>query len=415
MSSVEWWKAASVAVGAVMLLSMGSAYVISSWNNQMKDMLHMTQTDITAVSSCFTFGQFNLLWPGMFYDRFGARWSALASATLLGVFYWTASALTAAPDAPHWYMAACFAVIGLAHAFPTITGIAANEGLYGEAHRGKIMGLMASSYSGGGALFALLYHVWFDQRVGAYFHFMGWEMLLVCLAGVVLLKHTSNTGNVDYSQDEEAHHLLARDMTMGPLLRTRQFWYLFVAVMFGVGCPLFVMNNLSFIVESNGGNLDSVPTLVLTFSLVNLAGRFAMGAVSDAFLKTVPRTRFLAASIFLVGLCQLLFLVCPVEAIVVPVVLTGFAEGCVFGVFPILIRELFGARHFGKNYGLVGLANAVGFPLVLGPLSSSLYRLHLTPGTEKCTGSMCFTPMFVLTAVLSGVAWLCALRLRHSR
>ncbi|ETW05512.1 hypothetical protein H310_03269 [Aphanomyces invadans] len=410
----EWTKAASVIVGTLMMFSLGSAYAISSWNGQMKDALEMTQSEIAAVAACFTFGQYNSIWAGFFYDRFGVRWTSLVSAVMLATFYWLAAFLSATPSAPHWAMSACFVFIGLGHAFPAVAGMAANEGVYGQIHRGKIMGLLVSSYSGGGAVFAYIYHTWFDHDVDAYFTFIGSSLSLLCIFGAVFLQARGHHHVLE--RDDEAMPLerkdeVGRDITLWPLVQTAQFWHLFVVVLVGVGCPLFVMNNLSFLVESNGGDVTHVPTLVLLFSLFNLVGRFAMGAISDAWLSTVPRSYFLTASVVLVGVVQLSFVVCPVEYMMVPVVLTGFGEGCVFGLFPVLTRELFGRRHFGKNYGLVSLANAVGFPLVLDPLSSALYRVQLTPGTEKCLGSGCFTPMFFVTAGLSLVATFSSTRL----
>ncbi|KAH9123103.1 hypothetical protein AeMF1_005832 [Aphanomyces euteiches] len=410
-----WRKAVSVAVASLIIFTLGSAYAVSAWNNEVKDMLHMTQTEITTVTSCFTFGQYMAILGGFFNDHFGVRWSTISSAISLAVLYWTAATLVNSPTAPHWWLAVVFGYIGVSHAFPSIAAISATEGLYGKAHRGKVMGVLSASFSGGGAVFAVVYHCWFDHQVSAYFTFLAYAFFAVCLVGAITFKPTVHPKETDLpsTQPDEVTPLQANaDITLLPLLRTSRFWYLFVSVLVGVGAPLFVMNNLSFLVESNHGDMGQVSTLVLLFSLVNLLGRFVMGAVSDAFVSTIPRSRFLSGSIAFVGVTQLLFIVVPVTYIVVPVVLTGFAEGCIFGLFPVLIRELFGARHFGKNYGLIGLANAVGFPLILGPLSSALYRLHLTPGTEKCFGSSCFMPMFFITATLSVIAFVCSTRLR---
>ncbi|CAK4135064.1 unnamed protein product [Aphanomyces euteiches] len=318
------------------------------------------------------------------------------------------------PTAPHWWLAVVFGFIGVSHAFPTIAAISSLEGLYGKAHRGKVLGILSASFSGGGAVFAVVYHRWFDHQVSAYFTFLAYAFFAVCLLGAIIIKPTVHPKETDLpsTQPDEVTPLQANsDITLLPLLRTARFWYLFVSVLVGVGAPLFVMNNLSFLVESNHGDMSQVSTLVLLFSLVNLLGRFVMGAVSDAFVSTIPRSRFLSGGIIFVGVTQLLFILVPVAYIVVPVVLTGFAEGCIFGLIPVLTRELFGARHFGKNQGLLAFANAVGFPLILGPLSSALYRLQLTPGTEKCFGSSCFMPMFFITATLSVIAWICAKQL----
>ncbi|RHY14193.1 hypothetical protein DYB32_010866, partial [Aphanomyces invadans] len=274
--SPSWRHAIGVAVGTLILFSVGSAYVISAWNNEMKGMLGMTQVEIAAVGSCFTFGQFNLIWVGIFYDHFGARYSFVVSAVCLATFYWTAAWLTTALSAPHWFMAVCFAAIGFSHAFPTLSAIAATEGLYGEAHRGKIMGLLAGSYSGGGAAFSLIYHTWFEHHVGNYFTFMGWELSVLCVLGVIFIQPSSSRQDYIAIDNESSLEtsVKERDITLWPLVQTAEFWHLVVVVLVGVGCPLFVMNNLSFLVESNGGDVTHVPTLVLLFSLFNLVGRF---------------------------------------------------------------------------------------------------------------------------------------------
>ncbi|KAH9089806.1 hypothetical protein LEN26_019048 [Aphanomyces euteiches] len=394
-----WRKALSVAVGSLILLTLGSAYTVSAWNNEVKNLLHTTQTEITTVTSCFTFGQYMAILGGFFNDHFGVRWSMIASAISLPVLYWTAATLVNSPTAPHWWLAVVFGFIGVSYTFPTIAAISSLEGLYGKAHRGKVLGILSASFSGGGAVFAVVYHRWFDHQVSAYFTFLAYVFFAVCLLGAIIIKPTVHPKETDLpsTQPDEVTPLQANsDITLLPLLRTARFWYLFVSVLVGVGAPLFVMNNLSFLVESNHGDMSQVSTLVLLFSLVNLLGRFSLPFWGIIF----------------VGVTQLLFIVVPVAYIVVPVVLTGFAEGCIFGLIPVLTRELFGARHFGKNQGLLAFANVVGFPLILGPLSSALYRLQLTPGTEKCFGSSCFMPMFFITATLSVIAFVCSTRLR---
>ncbi|KAF0691938.1 Aste57867_16934 [Aphanomyces stellatus] len=178
---------------------------------------------------------------------------------------------------------------------------------------------------------------------------------------------------------------------------------------------MFVMNNISFIVESASSSVEQVATdqiafLVSLFSICNLVGRFAMGILSDHFFVSIPRRSFLAASVLAVGLAQLLFLVVPPSLIAVPILATGFSEGCIYALFPVMTRELFGPRHFGKNYGLVSLAVAVGFPLLLSPLSTYIYHLHATPD-GSCHGKLCFGPTFAIAAALSLVGAYCSCKL----
>ncbi|KAH9192681.1 hypothetical protein AeNC1_005334 [Aphanomyces euteiches] len=416
VTSNEVANAASVAVGALLLFSVGSAYSISAWNNQLRDALHLSQADISLLGASFTFGQYNSIWAGIFYDRFGVRWCATVAGLLLAGGYWTAALLPT--GSPSWTLALCFGCIGLAHAFPAIAGLAANEGLYGNLHRGKILGFLVASYCAGGAAFAYVYNAWFDHDVMGYFNWLGWYMLAVCLIGIVFLHRSIPDGAAaapfKSESPDELTPLVDRqvDVTLWELLATATFWYLFVPVMVGIGAAMFVMNNISFIVESNRGEMALVPFYVSLFSLCNLVGRFAMGALSDEFLASIPRSRFLSSSVVAIGITQLLFLVMPVAWIALPIATTGFAEGCIYGLFPVMTREYFGSKHFGKNYGLVSLSNAVGFPLVLGPLSTAVYHYHTLPGAVACDGASCFGPTFAFSAAASLLALYCSLQLR---
>jgi len=108
----------------------------------------------------------------------------------------------------------------------------------------------------------------------------------------------------------------------------------------------------------------------------------------------------------------MLFLVIPRAFLIVPIALAGVADGVMFAAFPVLTRETFGARHFGKNFGLISVANALGFPLFYSPVGSFVYSLSAEPvhGVQKCVGDECFRPVFLLVVALSVVALVASLK-----
>ncbi|KAG6624010.1 Major Facilitator Superfamily (MFS) [Phytophthora cinnamomi] len=114
----------------------------------------------------------------------------------------------------------------------------------------------------------------------------------------------------------------------------------------------------------------------------------------------------------LVGAIHTLFLVIPRAFLVVPITLAGIADGVMFAAFPVLTREAFGARHFGKNFGLMSVANALGFPLFYSPVGSFVYSLSAerVDGVQKCIGDECFRPVFLLVVALSVVSLAASLR-----
>ncbi|OQS02008.1 Major Facilitator Superfamily (MFS) [Thraustotheca clavata] len=407
---VEITRPLSIAAGAIIFTSLGSSYAISAWNNQLKCALNMTQPEIAFVSLCYSFGMYTTILAGVFHDRFGTKLTMLFAFMLLCPSYAMASYLSTRPLLPKWYIALCFGAIGQAGGFAIVAGLAANEGIYGDYHRGTIVGFLMAVYSAGGALFAYIYHGVFDNRINGYFEFMSIEHGFMCIFGLLFLIPPKSLKQ-NNQEDVPLLPSPVKDITLQALLTDIRFWLLFVPVMIGVGSALFVLNNIAFIVESAGVSLHLVPIYVSTFSMCNMFGRFLMGFLSDYFAAAHSRAWFLSCGVVFMAITQLIFLLCPVEYLWLPIACSGLAEGFIYSMFPVVTRELFGNLHFGKNFGLISLANAVGFPLILGPLSSLIYR-EASQG-DKCFGSQCFSPMYLVIFCMCLLALWSSIRLQR--
>lgn len=433
MKSESLLKAASVAAGAAIMLGVGSIYAISAWNAQLKALLHATQGGISTVSSMAMFGSYLTFVAGVLFDLLGPYKSVLLSGTALVSVY---SAMSIgleqlAPAVSPVAIGGGLLAVGLFSAFSILASIVPNEGLYGNENRGKVMALLTSSYSCGGAFFAFVFHEAFHDDVPGYFAFVGAYLVVVCLMGwcvfyrpkeapqrlsfEVVDGNTAVPADIDMDGEDFEQKLASarNDITGVNLLVEARFVLLFVPVLIVIGAGLLVMSNVAFIVESLEGPVDQVPMMVGLFSVSNTISRLGTGIVSDHVLSHSPRASFISFAAALTAATQLLFLSVPPALLVLPVVLAGVAEGAMFGCFPVIIREEFGLQHFGKNYGLVSLANCIGYPLVLSPLSSYLYHRSATAvdGVEKCIGAECFRGTFVLVAALSVVAFVCGVKL----
>lgn len=290
-------------------------------------------------------------------------------------------------------MGVAFAVLGQATNFGVFAALGPNEDLFGPEHRGKIMALEFAAFSAGAALFAELYEHNFDGQVPLYFRFMGCLMLAVFLLAWVTLyrpgredpahavavappihaleefmppERTART-SADLDENCKLVPTVQPDITGREILADSRFWLLFATVFILVGSSLFIMANIAFIVESLGGPMGQIPTMVALFSVGNCCGRVVAGIVSDSVLDHCPRIYLVSMASVLVGAIHTLFLVIPRAYLAVPITLSGIADGVMFAAFPVLTRETFGARHFGKNFGLISVANALGFPLFYSP------------------------------------------------
>ncbi|OQR83308.1 Major Facilitator Superfamily (MFS) [Achlya hypogyna] len=403
----------SLASACFIMTSIGSGYAISAWNAQLKAHLGMDQRQIATVSSSLSFGLYWAIIPGFFFDRYGVRRTIVVGTILLPLLYACLSGLTAAKAAP-MLLAVMLGFIGLSSQFAGIVCLGANEGLYGERNRGKVLGLLLSCFSAGGAVFSFVYKTFFNDHVAEYFSFMSLEGLIVCGLGVIFLANKAKDEH-EYDALPDAHGHAVDNITGWALTKDSRFWHLFIAVLVGVGTGLFVMANLAFIYESAGGTADRVAPYVSLFSIGNLCGRLIVGYLSDKYLRVLPRAAFLAIGIAMTIVSEVLFLVTPVGWFVVPVALGGVAEGFLFPTYTVLTRELFGSRYFGENFGAITLANAIGFPLVLGPLASHLYHRQAThnplTGADQCIGSSCFLGIFTIAMGLNCVGIYCAYQL----
>ncbi|KAL3666844.1 hypothetical protein V7S43_007794 [Phytophthora oleae] len=430
-------RSCSLLAGVLLMLGVGSTYALSAWNAQLKTLLHFTQAGISTVSAMTMFGTYMSYIPGVIFDRLGPHTSVLLSgSSMLVVHLAMFAALQFVPDSVTPLGIGCAMMLfGLLSSFCVFCSIVPNESLFGDGNRGKVMATLTSAYSCGGAFFAFVFHEGFHSSdVPGYFLFVGNYLLAACVFGWCVFarpgreeedkakKRRSNSiefglGRTSMEADGQVNGSgeTPDDITGLALLMDVRFWMLFIPVMVTVGAGLLVMSNVSFIVESLGGPVEQVPFMVALFSIVNTLGRLLTGAVSDLLVSRYPRAYFAGLSALLTAITQTVFLSVRPSWLVLPVTMAGFSEGVMFGTFPVIIREEFGLQHFGKNFGLLSLANCIGYPLFFSPIASYVYH-HSTAtrtvdGVEKCFGSQCFSPVFVVAIALSAVAFACCVQL----
>lgn len=180
--------------------------------------------------------------------------------------------------------------------------------------------------------------------------------------------------------------------TTREMLRTPQFYFLWLVLFFNVTAGILVISQAVPIMEE----LTRVaPAMVAAtyggVALFNAIGRFFWGAVSDRIGGT--RTFALIFGIQVVvfgtmgGIHNLFAL-----AIAYAIVLLCFGGG--FGTIPSLIANYFGARHMGANYGAI--LTAWGVAGIAGPL----FAAHVKDATGSYSGALLPIAGMLFAAVL---------------
>ncbi len=160
----------------------------------------------------------------------------------------------------------------------------------------------------------------------------------------------------------------AVDYEWHEMLRTPQFYLLWIMFMFGAGAGLMIIGKLAKIVDLQAG-IKAGFVFVALLAVGNAAGRVVAGVLSDKIGRTW--TMF-SVFVFQAILMFLLGSLSTYGALFVASVLIGFNYGANLSVFPSATKDYFGLKNFGFNYGCVFTAWGVGG--ILGPvLSGCIY------------------------------------------
>lgn len=287
-------------------------------------------------------------------------------------------------------------------------------------HRGKVIGVLNASFSGGPALFAFLYgecfangHVKDEQNQ----NLKGFYLLSAITFGVVGLLGAAGLKLYTDNKEQDLSNLVSetsasvndipeteatRGVTGSKLLKRTDFHFLFWAFLFCAGLQLMFQNNISVYLKSF--DLEQYTTLFTTINpIAGIVCKLLVGWVSDIVIEKLPRIGILfffnIAQTVILALC--VFFADKLAMMVVVLIGIGFSNGALWCLTPTMVSEYFGLNYFGRNWGSIILVNAFG-GLGIQQVFGVLYDYNIpTGGGTECYGLKCFTWSFTIAAVLS--------------
>jgi OFA family oxalate/formate antiporter-like MFS transporter len=153
----------------------------------------------------------------------------------------------------------------------------------------------------------------------------------------------------------------------GAMLRTPLFYVIWIMYAFAAGAGLMIIGNITTIAKL--GKIEAGFILVALLAIGNAAGRIIAGMLSDR----IGRFRTMCV-IFMFQAILMLVLrtgLADMAAFVIVSMLLGFNYGACLSVFPSVVKDKFGPKNFGINYGMVFTAWGAGgfiFPLAAGKM-----------------------------------------------
>ena len=352
-----------VVIGALIVqICLGAIYAWSVFVNPLKERgFTTTQTQIIFSVALATFALV-MIFAGRWQDKAGPRKVAITGGIVLGLGY----ILAGITGGSFWAIVLTVgfiagAGIGLGYVCPIAAGVK-----WFPDKRGLITGLAVAGFGGGAWIISqvassLIIKVGVLQT----FLYLGIAFLVAVVIGsLVLVNPPEGWKPKGWTADNKTQKACKNDCAWKEMLKTKQFWLLWVMFIFSATSGLMVIGILKPFGVVSGLSAAIAGSAVGILALFNAAGRITWGWLSDK----VGRTKAMFIMFLLQGIVMLALIKMGSTALTLAIAAAwiGFNFGGNFALFPSATADFFGTKNLGINYGFV--FTSYGVAGIIGPI-----------------------------------------------
>ena len=374
------WTVVMAATG--INLALGVLYTWSIFKGAISDSIKRGgpdafQWDLASINDpyavcCLAFA-FSMIVGGKCQDRLGPRVTAIFGGLLVGAGFLVLSQTT-----NYWLWVLGFGVMaGMGFGFGYSSATPPSLKWFPPAKTGLIAGIVVSGFGLASVYIAPL-STYLLKTGGLQWAmmFLGVAFAIVVSLFALLLQNPPAGylfgGSAAKGQaGKTAAPTKSQDLTPSQMLKTVNFYVLWVVYFIGAGAGLMVIGSVAGMAKQSMGELAFLAVVILAVG--NAAGRIIAGMLSDRIGRTLTlalMTGFQAI---------LMFIAIPVigaehpSAILIVLIATliGFNYGANLALFPAITKDFWGIKNFGANYGLLFTSWGIG-GFVLGRASEMM-------------------------------------------
>ncbi|PSW62450.1 oxalate:formate antiporter [Photobacterium kishitanii] len=182
------------------------------------------------------------------------------------------------------------------------------------------------------------------------------------------------------------------DINWRGMLKTPQFYSLWVMYAFASAAGLMIIGNITSIAATQA-NITDAAYLVVILAIFNSGGRVVAGILSDK----IGGVKTLMIAFVMQGINMVMFATFESEfTLIIGAAVAGVGYGTLLAVFPSIIADFYGLKNYGANYGV--LYTAWGVSGFIGPVVAA-FAVDTT-GTYTLAYTVC-SVMIAVAVVLS--------------
>lgn len=324
-----------------------------------------TQSQYPYTLACVFFAIFMII-GGRYVDKVGPRWVATAGAVLVGLGMMICSINPTVIVVTIGFGVIVGASMGLGYSAPTPAAVK-----WFQPHKkGQIAGLVVAGFGLAAVYIAPLTNFLIQNYgISRAFFIEGilFFVIILVLSQVLAFppKNYVPYGGPPPAVKNAANAISGRDYTPTEMLKTSQFFKIWLMFCFGASAGLLVIGHLATISQIQGG-IHWGFILVAVLAVANAGGRVVAGWISDKLGRT--HTMLLVFVIQAVNMAMFITYTTGVTLLIGSII-TGLAYGALLSLFPSITFDYFGLKNAATNYGLVfsswGAAALIG-PIIAG-------------------------------------------------
>lgn len=390
-----------IVIGAILIqLALGAIYAWSAFTTPLQGTdsaisefaFNKTQTQAIFSAGLASFAVFTII-GGRLQKRFGPRKIALLGGILLGSGYILSSFVGASFPLKLLFIGILGgAGIGLAYVVPIAVGVK-----WFPDKKGLVSGLAVAGFGFGAFIWILManppsilgFNGFITQQAGSFaftisnvdatFRLYGFIFLIIVILGSIVMINPPEGWKPkgwNPSTEKSKDHKSSKNLLPKQMLRTKQFYLLWLMFFIGALAGLMVIGNIQNFAKNpvdgfTGYGFDVIQAVdfavigaAVCLPIFNGIGRIVWGQVSDK----IGRRKALFSMFLFQGVTMIIFFYSTSSPyfFYIFAALIGFNFGGNFALFPAATADSFGSENVGLNYGFVFMSYGVGG--IVGPI-----------------------------------------------